>query len=200
VSIGKQVLRLGKSTGIYGIGIRLNRFIGLLLPLLTANRLKLSCVALRYMNVYGNRQPLDGAYSGVVPSMIQTIVQGQPPLIHGDGSQVFDFVHVADVARANILAMQSDHTMGEYNIGTGVDTSIASLARIITDLSGVNVMPVYQPDPAGPDRQLVTRRVGDITLAKQYLKFQAKIQLIDGLANQIQTAEVTSAQVDDERF
>jgi len=82
----------------------------------------LQCVALRYGNVYGPRQKPKGE-SGVVPLFIESLKNNRCPVIIGDGYQTRDFVHVSDVASANVLAMMSPKT-GIYNIGTGVETSI----------------------------------------------------------------------------
>ena len=64
-------------------------------------------VALRYFNVYGPRMDVYGAYTEVLIRWMERLAAGQPPLIYGDGSQTMDFVHVHDIARANILAAKS---------------------------------------------------------------------------------------------
>ena len=69
---------------------------------------KLPYVGLRYMNVYGPRMDYKGTYVSVIMKVLDRIDQGQPPVIFGDGSQAYDFVHVTDVARANILSMEAD--------------------------------------------------------------------------------------------
>src|SRR5690606_34210050 len=67
-------------------------------------------VALRYFNVYGPRMDVHGVYTEVLIRWMERIAQGQPPIIHGDGTQTMDFVHVHDIARANMLAASSDVT------------------------------------------------------------------------------------------
>jgi UDP-glucose 4-epimerase len=84
----------------------------------------LDYLALRYMNVYGPRMDYRGTYVSVIMKVLDRIDQGLPPVVVGDGSQAYDFVHVDDVARANILALKSDATDDAVNVGMGVKTSI----------------------------------------------------------------------------
>ncbi|MEO7296546.1 MAG: NAD-dependent epimerase/dehydratase family protein, partial [Candidatus Limnocylindria bacterium] len=78
---------------------------------------RLDYVGLRYMNIYGPRMDYQGTYVSVIMKVLDRIDQGLPPLIFGDGSQAYDFVHVDDVARGNILALQADATDEFFNIG-----------------------------------------------------------------------------------
>src|SRR6185295_13232454 len=71
---------------------------------------RLGYVGLRYMNVYGPRMDYHGAYVSVIMKVLDRIRQNVPPVIFGDGSQAYDFIHVEDVARANILALKADAT------------------------------------------------------------------------------------------
>ncbi|HEY6118854.1 MAG TPA: NAD-dependent epimerase/dehydratase family protein, partial [Pyrinomonadaceae bacterium] len=88
---------------------------------------KLDYVGLRYMNIYGPRMDYKGTYVSVIMKVLDRIDQGLSPVIFGDGSQAYDFVHVADVARANILAMKSDAKDEFFNVGMGVKTTIDEL-------------------------------------------------------------------------
>src|SRR5215210_4905587 len=88
----------------------------------------LDYVALRYFNVYGPRMDIYGAYTEVLIRWMDRIMGGQPPMIFGDGSQTMDFVHVEDIARANILALKSDVTDEVFNVASGVETSLDDLA------------------------------------------------------------------------
>ena len=87
----------------------------------------LNWVRLRYMNVYGPRQDYKGAYIAVMHKILDRIERGESPLVYGDGSQQYDFVHVANVARANVLAMKADAEGQCYNVGRGVGTTIKEL-------------------------------------------------------------------------
>src|SRR5580658_5176463 len=83
----------------------------------------LDYVALRYFNVYGPRMDIHGLYTEVLIRWMERISVGQPPVILGDGTQTMDFVYTEDIARANLLAADSDVTDAVFNIGTGTETS-----------------------------------------------------------------------------
>ena len=89
----------------------------------------LDYVGLRYMNIYGPRMDYKGTYVSVIMKVLDRIDAGEPPLIMGDGSQAYDFVHVVDVARANVLALKSDATDMFFNVGTGIKTTISELVE-----------------------------------------------------------------------
>jgi UDP-glucose 4-epimerase len=134
-------------------------------------------VTLRYMNVYGPRQ--DG---GLVMAVARRVLAGEAPSITGNGSQSFDFVHVADVAGANIAAMESDVTADEFNVGSGSEASAREIAEKIIDAIGADVSVQYQPDI----RVLMKRRVGSNAKAKSLLGWQAEIGLDHGLRDTIE--------------
>lgn len=137
----------------------------------------LEYVALRYMNVYGPRMDDKGAYVSVIVKVLDRIARGEAPMIHGDGTQAFDFVHVADVARANLLAMESEATDAAYNIGTGVRTTIAELIDELIALTGSDIRPEFLP----AEHMFVTHRVGSTEAAERDLGFRAEINWRDGL-------------------
>ncbi len=139
----------------------------------------LDYVALRYFNVYGPRMDAHGAYVEVLVRWMQRINAGEPPVIHGDGRQTMDFVYVDDVARANILAAQSPITDAAFNVGSGMETSLDELARLLLAAMGSTLTPEY-----GPARAVNTlaRRVADTTAARERLGFTARVGLAEGLA------------------
>lgn len=139
----------------------------------------LSYVGLRYMNVYGPRQDDKGAYIGVVTRMINSLKKGEAPVIHGDGSQAYDFVDVRDCARANILAMQAEVGMRCYNVGTGIKTSIKELNIMLQGIFPDAPPAIFQH----VNRPFVRNRIGSTDKAKQDLNFQALIPLHQGLLN-----------------
>jgi UDP-glucose 4-epimerase len=134
-------------------------------------------VALRYMNVYGPRMDDRGAYVSVIMKVLARIEAGEPPVIHGDGTQAFDFVHVEDVARANVLALTAEATDRAYNIGTGVETTIAELVAVLLEETGTELEPEFLPG----EQMFVTRRVGSTDAAERDLGFRARIPWRDGL-------------------
>ena len=145
------------------------------------DRYGLNYVGLRYMNAYGPRQDQHAVYSGVIPIMLNKIDAGEPPSINGDGSQAYDFIYVDDVARSNVLAMESDATDEFYNIGTGVQTTIRELCDTILDLKQSDLEVTYKPYDADDARRLVQNRIGCPKLAAEQLGFEHEFSLRQGL-------------------
>ena len=142
----------------------------------------LDYVGLRYMNVYGPRMDYEGVYVSVIMKVLDKIDAGEQPSIHGDGSQTFDFVHVSDVARANILAMKSDATDVNLNVGTGVGTTIKEVVESLLEARGSDVEPEYQPGEA----MFVTHRIGSTELAQDLIDFEAEIPYEEGLRSVVE--------------
>jgi UDP-glucose 4-epimerase len=139
----------------------------------------LDYVALRYFNVYGPRMDTHGVYTEVLVRWMERIESGVPPLILGDGSQTMDFVDVADVARANVLAARSSATDAVFNVATGVETSLAELAALLLEVMGAPELGVEH----GPERSVntVPRRLADTRAAREQLGFEAGVGLEEGL-------------------
>jgi nucleoside-diphosphate-sugar epimerase len=142
----------------------------------------LDYVGLRYMNIYGPRMDYKGTYVSVVMKVLDRIDEGLPPIIFGDGSQAYDFVHVDDVARANILALQSDATDEFFNIGMGVKTTISELVDDLLRITGSNLVPEYRPQ----EQMFVTHRVGSTEKAERLLGFRAVTPLDEGLRSVVE--------------
>ena len=143
----------------------------------------LDYVALRYFNVYGPRMDVHGAYTEVLVRWMERIAAGEPPLIFGDGKQTMDFVCVPDIARANVLAAETDVTDAVFNIASGVETSLNDLAETLLRVMGSDLSIEY-----GPERAVngVTRRLADTTSARQELGFSAEISLDEGLTQLVE--------------
>jgi UDP-glucose 4-epimerase len=132
-------------------------------------------VSLRYANVYGPRQDPEGE-AGVVAIFIQKMLNNEQPIINGNGRQTRDFVFVDDVAEANLAAMgQNSH--GVYNVGTGAETSINELFRMLVSLMGSASKEVH--GPAKPGEQM--RSVIDPSRIRQELGWDSKTELTEGL-------------------
>ena len=136
-------------------------------------------VGLRYMNVYGPRQNNRGSYISVIARMLNALDEGDRPMIFGDGSQSYDFIDVRDCARANLLAMETTADNFCFNVGTGIKTSIAQLARILTGLHSNKLEPNFQK----VSRYFVKNRIGSTRRAQSELGFQANIRLEQGLSD-----------------
>jgi UDP-glucose 4-epimerase len=142
----------------------------------------LTYVGLRYMNIYGPRMDYRGAYVSVIMKVLDRIAQGLPPIIFGDGSQSYDFIHVQDVARANVLALKSRASDEFFNIGTGVKTSISELVHRLLEITGSDLQPEFRPQ----EQMFVTQRVGSTEKAVQMLGFQARVPLSEGLRSVVE--------------
>lgn len=158
------------------------------------DRYDLSYVGLRYMNVYGPHQDQTAAYTGVIPIMLNKIDANEAPVINGDGSQAYDFISVQDVARCNVLALQSEVTDEFYNVGTGVQTSIRELCNLILDLKESKLEVVYKPYTADDARRLVQNRIGCPEKTKQDLGFVHQDSLREGLLNLIAWRDANKGQ------
>ena len=110
----------------------------------------LEFVALRYANVYGPRQDPHGE-AGVVAIFATRLVHGEPVVINGDGTQTRDYVHVHDVVRANLAAV--DGPAGIYNIGTGIETDVNALYRMLAEVTGVTTAAEHGPAKPGEQRR-----------------------------------------------
>lgn len=148
-------------------------------------RYGLDWVGLRYMNVYGPRQDYRGVYCAVMHKVLDRIESGQPPIVYGDGSQCYDFVHVEDVARANILAMEAEKSGCCYNVGRGIGTSIKELTELLLQLKGSPLDIEYLP--SGPT--FVTQRICCPKAAREDLGFEWRIDLGEGLRQLIEWRE-----------
>jgi len=108
----------------------------------------LETVALRYFNVFGPKEDPSSEYSGVISRFLSALLKGEQPMIYGDGEQTRDFVYVADVVAANILASRRFRP-GIYNIANAKSTSLNALANTIGKILGQEVIPRYEaPRPA----------------------------------------------------
>lgn len=141
----------------------------------------LSCLALRYANVYGPGQDPHGE-AGVVAIFVQRMLQGEVPTINGDGEQTRDYVFVEDVVRANLRALQSD-ARGAINIGTGVETSVLQIARGLARHTGFTRP--FAHGPAKPGEQ--PRSALDVSLARRALDWSPTVALEDGLARTVRS-------------
>jgi UDP-glucose 4-epimerase len=135
-------------------------------------------VALRYANVYGPRQDPHGE-AGVVAIFATRLVHGEPVVINGDGTQTRDYVHVHDVVRANLAAV--DGPAGIYNIGTGVETDVNTLYRMLAAASGVTASAEHGPAKPGEQR----RSCLDTSAARARLGWTATIGFDEGVQSTV---------------
>jgi len=139
------------------------------------HNLGVSIIGLRYFNVYGIGQTND--YAGVITKFINQINLNQSPIIFGDGSHTRDFISVEDVAKANLLSMESNTDFSFLNIGTGISTSVKTLAEVMIELSGKTLEITYDDLPLGD----VKESLADTSLAKKLINWNYNTFLKNGL-------------------
>ena len=139
------------------------------------SKLNTEIIGLRYFNIFGKGQTIE--YAGVITKFLDRINEGKSPIIFGDGSQIRDFIHVNDVAKANLMAMNSDSSNLIVNIGTGNAISILELANMIINASGLEINPIFVEAHEGD----IEKSIADISQAKKHFNWEPKIELQDWL-------------------
>ncbi|HEX21429.1 MAG TPA: NAD-dependent epimerase/dehydratase family protein [Actinobacteria bacterium] len=134
----------------------------------------------RYANVYGPRQDPFGE-GGVVAIFVQKILAGEQPLINGDGRQTRDFIYVGDIARANLIATESNVT-GTFNLSNIEETSILDLFNLIKNISQSSFDPLFGEIKAGDQR----RSLIDSKLARERLNWRPQTDLVEGLKKTVE--------------
>lgn len=143
----------------------------------------LETISLRYFNVFGPHQDPSSPYSGVISIFLDRAGRGEKAFIYGDGEQSRDFIYVADVVKANLLAARQAGISGAVlNIGTGRGITINQLRDRVSSLAGTAVAPEYWPARAGDIRA----SVAGIDLAREKLGFQPETSFEKGLAKTYQ--------------
>ena len=143
---------------------------------------------LRYFNVYGSRQAVSNPYTGVAKIFALHICEGKSPLIYEDGLQSRDFVHVSDVVRANLLALENPKAAGEiFNVGSGHACTVLGLAEHLAKRMGCTI----PPDIAGKFRAGDVRHCfADITKARTLLGYEPQTVIPNGLENLLDAAQL----------
>lgn len=139
------------------------------------SKLNTEIIGLRYFNIFGKGQTIE--YAGVITKFLERINEGKSPIIFGNGSQIRDFIHVSDVARSNLMAMNSKSSNLIVNIGTGNAISILELANMIINASGLKIEPIFAEALEGD----IKKSLADISQAKKYFNWEPKIKLQDWL-------------------
>jgi dTDP-L-rhamnose 4-epimerase len=142
-----------------------------------------AAVALRYHNVYGPGMPRDTPYSGVAAMFRSSIERGEPPRVFENGAQMRDFVHVSDVARANLAAVRAvgsagPGTFAAYNVCSGEPISIRRVADLVVEGTGADLVPEVTGEYRAGD---VRHVVASPERARAELGFTASVSPEDGL-------------------
>jgi dTDP-L-rhamnose 4-epimerase len=153
---------------------------------------QIPAVALRYFNTYGTRQALSNPYTGVVAIFASRALAGNRPVLFEDGAQRRDFVHVADIVQANLLAMaNSSADYQVMNVGSGSPVSVREVASSVLLHMGREDL---APELAGSFRAGDIRHCwADITKARELLGYEPQVRFTDGLADVVAWAAEQSA-------
>lgn len=141
----------------------------------------LQTVALRYFNVYGPRQDPDGDYAAVIPKFITLMLDGQRPVIYGDGEQSRDFTHIDNVVQANLLAADSDVSGEAFNVARNDRVTVNELVETLNDLLDTDIEAVHD-DPRPGD---VRHSMADISKARELLGYEPTVDFEEGLERTI---------------
>jgi dTDP-L-rhamnose 4-epimerase len=157
-----------------------------LMCLVTGTAYDLPVVALRYFNTYGPGQALSNPYTGVAAIFSSRLLNGKPPLVFEDGLQSRDLIHVQDIARANLLAIETNDADGQaVNVGTGRPTSVLEVAQALANAMDVDI----EPQVVGEFRSGDIRHCwADPTRARDFLGFEAEIAFEAGVADLVEWA------------
>ncbi|MEK6677314.1 MAG: SDR family oxidoreductase [Planctomycetota bacterium] len=142
----------------------------------------LQTISLRYFNVFGPWQDPNSTYAAAIPAFVTAILQGDPPLVYGDGTQTRDFTYIDNVVDGNVLAMQAQKTIGEsVNVACGGAISVNEVIAEINRALNTNVATRFLPPRAGD----VKHSRADIRLAQSLLHYSPKIDFATGLQRTI---------------
>lgn len=138
-------------------------------------------VALRYATVYGERQHYRGVNALYIVENYDRIKRGEAPTIPGDGSEVHDYIHVADVARANVMAMASDVSGETFNVATGVATTVQRIVEILQEITGTHLAPEYTAAGGGVRSSTGSRLNFSRAKIRSMLGWEPEVDIEEGL-------------------
>ncbi len=143
----------------------------------------LESVALRYFNVFGERQDPTSGYAAVIPKFIRMMLASERPTINGDGTASRDFTHVENVVQANLAAAIAPEAGGRViNVAMNGSHTINELVQTLNDLMSTSLEPVYgEPRPGD-----VPESMADISLAQRILGYQPTVSFEEGLRRTIE--------------
>lgn len=143
----------------------------------------LETVALRYFNVFGERQDPSSGYAAVVPKFIRLMLAGERPTIFGDGSASRDFTHVANVVDATLAAARAPEAPGHViNVAMNGTHTVGGLVETLNELLSTDLEPIYAPRRPGD----VPESLADISLARRILGYEPSVEFQLGLQRAIE--------------
>jgi UDP-glucose 4-epimerase len=145
------------------------------------DRYGVKSISLRYSSVYGERQHLRAVNSVYIMETYERLKRGERPIIPDDGREVHDYIHVADVARANLMAMESDVSRESFNVATGKATSLNELVAIVQKITGTKLEPEYKTPPGKVRAAVSTKLDFAVDKSERMLGWKAQISFEEGI-------------------
>ena len=136
-------------------------------------------IGLRYFNIFGKGQTLE--YAGVITKFLDRIKEKKAPIVFGDGKQIRDFIYVEDIVKFNLIAMESNVSKLLVNVGTGKSISILELAKLMIEISGLNLQPIIEKPLEGD----VEKSQANTNILENTFKWKAESKLENWLKNNI---------------
>lgn len=134
--------------------------------------------SVRYFNVFGPRQDPTSQYSGVLSRFMLAVIEGQPPVVYGDGEQSRDFTYIDNVVDETLRACEASGASGKvFNGGTGVRITLNEVLKLLEKITGRKVQAKYEPPRAGDIRD----SQADISLARKVLGYEPRVLFEEGL-------------------
>jgi dTDP-L-rhamnose 4-epimerase len=160
--------------------------------LVTGAAYGMPATAVRFFNVYGRGQALSNPYTGVAAIFASRLMNGKAPIIFEDGEQSRDFIHVSDIVRGILLALDSEAATGQaVNLGTGRQTTVARVAEVISEGLGLDIEPEIADKYRAGD---IRHCFADPSRARELLGFEADVAFDDGMAELIEWLEDQEAE------
>ena len=141
-------------------------------------RSEIETCSLRFFNIYGPNQSIDGGYAAVIPAFNNAISNNLPCNIHGDGTQIRDFIHVEDLVRIIGICLEKESMPSEMNVASGTGTSILNLVDTLSELNPEMQKPVFSDSRPGD----IHTSVADVSLMQQVISPGKLISLKEGLS------------------
>ena len=169
------------------------KLIGENLCKLYSTRHGVGAIALRYATVYGERQHYRGVNALYIMENYDRILRGEAPVIPDDGSEVHDYIHVADVARANVMAMASDVTGESFNVATGVATSLNRIVELLVKVTGTNLKPVHKANTSQVRASVTSHLDFDRAKIEKMIGWKPEVSIEEGIRRLIEWRKAEDA-------
>jgi len=153
----------------------------------------IAAIALRYATVYGERQHYRGVNALYIMENYDRILRGEAPVIPDDGSEVHDYIHVADVARANVMAMASDVTGESFNVATGAATSLNRIVELLVKVTGTNLKPVYKANTSQVRASVTSHLDFDRAKIEKMIGWKPEVSIEEGIRRLIEWRKAEDA-------